>query len=503
MKRVLIVDDDFLVRTYLKQMINWEAQGFYIVGDAKNGREALEILQRDGADILIADVSMPIMDGIELTRWAKKNSPRTHILILSCHDDFIYVKAAMKLGIDDYLLKNNLTAESLLEALNKISFEEAENDPAIERLALIGRKKLREDFFHAFDFGGEKLEELARDAELNLDFESATVFMIIPKNWRERERILSDAERENFLSAFAEMSLNTCKNLIGDKMVPLIFVSHKGGFFHWCLIADKSRELAERLQTFSKLYFNLELKIFLSPPKNNLAELSAQWQKIYDVRADAFYSDEKIVCTEELVPLEIKIGNELKTLGRELVEALSYTDEDFLSVLKIFRERLLAAKLHPEILSAFVGELFFEERDSMPSPMQAENFSEWFSRLENFLNDLRGRQGKDYLHPAIRLALRYIEEHYREEISQSNVAEAVYLNPSYFSTLFKKSLGKGFAEYLIDLRIEHVKDRLTTSNEKIKEIAASEGFRDFQYFAKLFKRLTNLTPSQYRQKFLS
>ena len=84
-------------------MINWESHGFYIVGDAKNGREALEFLQHDSADILIADVSMPIMDGIELTRWVKKFSPRTHILILSCHDDFIYVKEAMKLGIDDYL----------------------------------------------------------------------------------------------------------------------------------------------------------------------------------------------------------------------------------------------------------------------------------------------------------------------------------------------------------------------------------------------------------------
>ena len=120
MKRVLIVDDDFLVRTYLKQMIAWEEHGFYIVGDAKNGRDALEILQRDGADILIADVSMPIMDGIELTRRVKQILPQPHILILSCHDDFVYVKEAMKLGIDDYLLKNELSETTLLDALNKI-----------------------------------------------------------------------------------------------------------------------------------------------------------------------------------------------------------------------------------------------------------------------------------------------------------------------------------------------------------------------------------------------
>ena len=184
MKKVLIVDDDFLVRTYLKQMIPWEAHGFYIIGDAKNGREALEILRRDGADIIIADMSMPIMDGIELTRQVKKISPRTHILILSCHDDFVYVREAMKLGIDDYLLKNDLSEATLLDALNKISFE-AEDNTEIERLAVIGRKKLREDFFLAFEAGEtDKLSKLAADAELPVNFSAATAFMIIPRRWQ-------------------------------------------------------------------------------------------------------------------------------------------------------------------------------------------------------------------------------------------------------------------------------------------------------------------------------
>lgn len=504
MKKVLIVDDDFLVRTYLKQMTDWEAQGFYIIGDAKNGREALEILQREGADILIADVSMPIMDGIELTRWVKKNSPSTHILILSCHDDFIYVKEAMKLGIEDYLLKNNLTEENLLDALNKISFESEENNSEIERLALIGRKKLREDFFHAFDAGEvSTLEKFARDAEINTDFNAAAVLMIIPEQWRERERLLTNAERENFLSAFSEMTLNTCRNLFGDKVQPLIFDSRKGGFFHWCLIIeDGTREISERLQNFAKLYFNLELKIILSPSQKNIVELSKQWQKLYIARADSFYCDEKIISAEDVSPLATTIAVELKTAGRELVEALSYIDEDFSAVLKSFREKLLYAKLRPEILLRFITELFTEERNILPTPLQAENFSEWFTLLENFLNELRGHRSKDYLHPAIRLALRYIEMHYREEISQTSVADVVHLNPSYFSTLFKKSVGKGFSDYLTDLRIEHVKERLTTSSEKINVIATSEGFSDYQYFVKIFKRLTGLRPSQYREKFL-
>lgn len=504
MKKVLIVDDDFLVRTYLKQMISWEEYGFYIVGDAKNGREALEILERDRADILIADVSMPIMDGIELTRQVKKFSPRTHILILSCHDDFVYVKEAMKLGIDDYLLKNNLTEETLLDALKKISFEETENDSEIERLAVIGRKKLREDFFCAFDSGGDNLNELTRGTNFNPKFQSATALMIIPKNWREREQILSDVERENFLSAFAEMTLNTCRNLLGGKVQPLIFDSEREGFFHWCLIIDAlaNIEIAQRLQGFAKMYFNLELKIFLSSPQNSLNNLANSWQKLYVARTDSFYSDKKIFLAEDLSPLEIKIPDELKTSSQKLVEALGFSEADFSAVFKTFREKLLNAKLHPEILFTFIAELFVEERNILPSPLQAENFSDWFAQLKNFLTELRNRHGKDYLPPTIRLALRYIETHCREDISQSDVADAVHLNPSYFSTLFKKSLGKGFSDYLTELRIEHVKERLATTSEKIKIISISEGFNDYQYFCKLFKRLTDLTPSQYREKFL-
>ena len=102
-------------------------------------------------------------------------------MILSCHDDFVYVKEAMKLGIDDYLLKNDLSEETLLDALNKISFDAEENSD-IERLALIGRKKLREDFFKAFDAGNDKLNELARDANFDINFKSAAALMIIPKN---------------------------------------------------------------------------------------------------------------------------------------------------------------------------------------------------------------------------------------------------------------------------------------------------------------------------------
>ena len=207
-------------------------------------------------------------------------------------------------------------------AYDKISFDAEENSD-IERLAIIGRKKLREDFFQAFDAGdADKLNDLARDADINTDFNTVSALMIIPKNF---------IDNENFLSAFAEMALNTCRNAAGEKIQPMIFISHNGGFFHWCLIVDSdaTRAIAEQLQNFAKMYFNLELKIFLSPPEKNFVALSICWQEIYNTRADFFYYNENILSAENFSPLKIKIPDAVKIAGRELVEALSFTDEDF------------------------------------------------------------------------------------------------------------------------------------------------------------------------------
>ena len=407
MNRVVIADDDFLVRTYLKQMIPWQDKGFLIIGDAKNGQEAMQLLQQEGADILITDVSMPVMDGIQLTRWVKSNLPSTHILVLSCHDDFIYVKEAMKLGIDDYILKNDLTPETLLEALGKINIEDTRTNGEIEQLALIGRNKLKQDFFRCFDEGAdlENLEKIAKDAALNITFDMTASLMILPNDWRQREQNLSETDIEAFFTAFAEMINNVCQNIAGDKVKPFFFTAQDNS--HWGILIDFADEsdiskvdnllndIVKRLQNSSKRYFNLDLECDILPPQSSLIELAYQWQQK--------------------------------------------------------------------------------------------------------LNELHEQQ--DQLHPAIRSAIKYINEHYREDLSQTNVAEEVYLNPAYFSTLFKKSLGKGFIEYLVDLRMNHVKNRLETGTEKIKDIATTEGFNDYQYFCKLFKKVTGLNPSQYRQKF--
>ena len=111
MRKALLADDDFLVRSYLKMLSSWEKAGFEITADVRDGEEALEVLDREKIDLVVTDIAMPLMDGIELIREIRRKYPDIYVIVLSCHDEFEYVKKAMKEGADEYVLKNTLNEQ--------------------------------------------------------------------------------------------------------------------------------------------------------------------------------------------------------------------------------------------------------------------------------------------------------------------------------------------------------------------------------------------------------
>lgn len=117
MQNVLLVDDDFLVRSYLKMLPSWEKTGFEIIADVRDGEEALEVMERAEIELVVTDIAMPLMDGIRLIREIRKRYTGIYVIVLSCHDEFEYVKEAMKEGADEYVLKNTLNEESLYTLL--------------------------------------------------------------------------------------------------------------------------------------------------------------------------------------------------------------------------------------------------------------------------------------------------------------------------------------------------------------------------------------------------
>lgn len=159
MYRTLVADDDFLVRSYLKTLDSWEKAGYEIVDDAEDGEEAYGFLQKEKIDVLVTDLTMPVMDGIELIRKIREENRDIYIIVLSCHDDFEYVKEAMRLGADEYVLKNSLDEDSLYDTLEKSARliekrrEKSQEQARTRKLIHLGSHALKYYFFNGLISG--------------------------------------------------------------------------------------------------------------------------------------------------------------------------------------------------------------------------------------------------------------------------------------------------------------------------------------------------------------
>lgn len=536
MQKVIIVDDDFIVRTYLKQMLDWESQGFLLIADAKNGKEALDICQKEAPDIIITDMSMPVMNGMDLIKELKKDDKTAHIniIVLSCHDDFIYVKEAMQLGINDYLLKNDLTPEGLLTVLKKIkpaqkiisedNKQKTPNDNALstEELALIGKRKFQNDFFNIF--GNEQLNneqillEQAKNANINSDFSKSSAILIDIKDWAERLKILEHEDILAFNQAFKDMCQNICQNQDyihskTGKATAYIFQTKKHSNYWGILLAltpitsmaDIHKYLqttADKIVSLTMRYFNLNATCYLTSVQKSLYDLKIQYHDLFNLITYSFYNDTKVInsADKNLSSITTTIDDLTYKIINDLAENISASEDIFNDKLNALFTELAAKQYTLNCLKQVITALSIQLNETWHIDWQnITDFMLLQEQLKQHIFTVRESTiNKQAEHPAIRNALKYIDEHYKEQLSQQTVADFVHLNPAYFSTLFKKSLDITFSDYLINYRLSKVKKRLLTDSDKIKNIALDEGFIDYQYFCKLFKRVVGKSPSEYR-----
>lgn len=494
MYKVIIADDDFLVRTYLKQMIDWESHGFTIVGDAKNGKEALKLIERERPALVITDICMPVLDGIGLIREMRSRNLPGHILVLSGHDDFAYVHEAMKLGIDDYLLKDDLTPENILSFLQE-HLQMAAQDQAgpvpQEELRKLGEEKLRDDFLAVFqqsDLAEAELMRAAERAGIPKSFRFAAAARMTLRGFLPRFRQFSPDERASFQQAFSEMCQTFLSHQQPDCLGQSFSIRPELGIWGLLMffphevsraaVLQRLQAMGQKLQVLIRRYFDLQVVIILTSPQSGLPLLQRAWQAAAAREEAVFYLSHGIHPVEDLPELRTTAPFSVDLPADELCRNLEQ-----IPLTRQARRAVVRGCLSGQDEAALAA---IDEAETLPS------------FLEALRRALDGARAAGRIHPSVRHALALIETHYRENLTQAEVAAAVHLNPAYFSTLFKKNMGKGFREYLADCRIKAVKQRLCGSTERIKDIAAAEGFDDYPYFCRLFKNLVGQTPQEYR-----
>jgi two-component system response regulator YesN len=534
MLKVIVVDDEPLVRLGLKSMLQWERLGYEIVGEALNGQQGLDLIGKLQPDIVITDIKMPVLDGLELMRRALAEQPRLKFIILSSYDEFQLVKQAMKQGAEEYLIKLSLEPESLIAALasvrEKIIAERGKSgaDGRCDQELLENVNLLREGFFKSI-INKSRLSEAelgGQVKQLGIELEAMLCCALV--------RINDPTEFEKYdtheVRSLEKAILNTIDEIINDVCKGYTFAWNPGeflvifsgtfDFFPEAHLA-KAANMGERLVQIVKQYFNISVSVGVGNPRQGYAGLrESYFEAVRAIRHCLYAGNRALLCFAELAtdnenqaPIDISEQKSVLPQAIELhdlamIAAVFETLGTIVAGPQVSQEQaydlcfqiayLITGTL--EKSEAELKEVFGYKNSIHESILALSTLAEiraWFSGLERRIFQWIGRNDEQKKHRLIAKTKKYILNHHAEPISLHEAAAAINISPGYLSTIFRQETGICFTDYVTEVKIGQAKKLLREAEYKIYEIAELLGYQNAYYFSKVFKKVTGMTPSEY------
>ncbi len=539
MLKVIIIDDEPLVRVGLRSMIPWQELDYEICGEAPNGRLGLDLILKHQPDIVITDIKMPVLDGLEMMRLALKAERPAKFIILSSYDEFQLVKQAMKQGAEEYLIKLDLEREMLIATLaavrEKILAERGRSDQEerFEKGLRGNLDLLREAFFKRLITKPtlSRAEAGEQAAYLGIELDELLACALVRINLHNPAALEKyDSDELQVLEAAIH---NTINEIVNDIFKGYTFVWNPGEFIVICSGAagltpeaflKKAAGMGERLVQMIKQYFNIASSVGLSNPHREYGELAQAYFESCRAAQQSYYSGAAaVLCFADLPPsdadqapidlaeLKTALPKAIELLDLERIGAAFQMVFDLLNQPRLAREQAydLCFQIAYLVSGALnVGEAELREiigyRNSLYESILALNtlaeLSGWLTGLERRLCRFISQADDQKNHRLVAKAKRYILEHYREEISLNEVAAAISISPGYLSTVFRQNTGICFTDYVTEAKIGQAKKWLRESDYKIYEISAMLGYQNAYYFSKVFKKVTGMTPSEFSGK---
>lgn len=536
--KVFLVEDEMVIRRGIKNSIDWEKEGYIFCGEASDGELAYPMIIKEKPDILITDIRMPFMDGLELCKLVKKELPNIKILILSGYDEFDYAKEAIRLGVTEYLLKP-ISSGKLLEALNGVS-ESIRREKEDKDLVRKYMEEMRENtehekqkFFEQMIAGNLSMAdalETGKKYEMNLSAGMYNLLLFrftLGKENRKSGELLGEAE-------YAIEKLT--------ERLEYVFEFQRGvEGWAFLLMADNEEQMSERVKELSKdleeimkNYSTIAYFGGIGQPVARLRELEESFREAERALAARFTMElNRIISVEDirmaqnvdtLDDIEITSFGEIEKTRTMLEKFLNNGAEDeideFVDVYinELPEENLKSVLMRQYIImDAYIVMMSFCEKiEGIEGEMQAQseelkNSMKTIQTLEEIKNYIRmllkkiigvrdtisGRRYSDI----IEIAKDQIRKTYMsDEISLNTIAAEVGMSPSYFSSIFSKEMGKAFVEYLTEIRMDRAKELLMCSSMKTSEIGYEVGYKDPHYFSYIFKKTQNCTPKEFRAR---
>ncbi|WP_166245471.1 response regulator transcription factor [Paenibacillus turpanensis] len=515
MCKVLLVDDEMFARQGLIQFIDWKAYGFDTVLEADNGEEALELIESERPELVVTDIRMPLLDGLQLIQTVKERGLSEPVfIIVSGYNDFKYAQQAMRFGVRDFLLKP-IDKGELTETLDRIMDQ-------FRQSAL-------------FDHRGQeaKLEELLAgkaDGVLSLELAAA---MGITEGQELRYIVLelndlqADEEEATMLRRYREWKQAWVRRIAEYTGHSTVLMHEQQRGVYGFLAAkpkqgDKSdwRQFIRSLQRQLALYAPGRTMVYGGSIVTSFEQVKDSFRTANEARQCKYaLKGRTAVLYEETEDIAVQFIELENRFYQQLLEAMeeSASEEIERMIETIFHEFQTKAFAPDAVMTSLtrcvisivrtIQQMEGDEKQllSLPSMLNATkqvvtleklrmHFSQFVTESTTYIAALRHKNSKG----GIAKIKQYIEAHYRENISLKSIAAKFYMNPVYLGQLFRKSYGLYFNEFLLQFRVQEAKKLLRTSELRIYEIAGLVGFSNADYFVTQFEKVEGKTPSEYR-----
>lgn len=534
MYKVLLVDDEILVREAIVKKIEWNKLGFEMAGDCENGRDAIEFVKNNPVDLVLTDICMPHIDGMELSRWLHENYPQIMIIIFSGYSDFEYAKQAIQYKVSEYILKP-VTAKELSEVLNRLKIklddmrkEEIRMDELTKAYhnytkneALIVAKTLSRlvNGTQEVERSLQELEDLGIEIQ-GTAYRAVAADIDVYSEWCEGG--CNGLKKESALMSFVVENISS--EIVEEYEAGLVYrdSDNRVCMLLWtdspCRFKEIVPKMCQEIQEQVRAAMNLSVSIGIGCYVNSLEDLSRSYESAVDVLKYRYSKGNGVLidCEEE-----IKEGNflELEPMFKEIVSALKGGDEAGLMavldeieswILKRYVSRNKASSyldqvlhtIHKSVLETDEG---FELNEALLSKVaEADGIRSAMKLTKEYAKSgimAMTASGQTSAERQANLAMDYMEKNYGDcELGLSQICEYLNISTSRFSSIFKEATGKTFIEVLTNIRMEKAKYLLRQTSLKNYEIAEKVGFSDPHYFSVAFKKTTGMTPKEYARE---
>lgn len=528
MKKIMIVDDELLVRIGVKSIVSWEKHGYLLIGEAGSGNEALDKIRAERPDIVLTDLVMEDGDGFQLMKACAEEFPWIRFVILSGYDDLEHVKKAMKLGAVDYIFKLTLNPQQIIEVLDGIDLGSS-NSSKKEGQALFykNREAVKNSLFKKaassqFRLTEELMEQLKRlpltvdmDKEYNILYLSIDNYCLYEKN--------GDKRLESDLLKYA--AENIAQEVIAEKYPCEIFDFVKGDMAaviqsEWrSLGAREAEELFGKINSQLKRYLNISVSGSAELNTSGIQYLPEQIANLQNRILERFLSGQAGFGKQSFLGIQDQpesVSDQMK----ELREALLNNDSmQAMNSLEAIGGICRKDKLNPELCRIIYFDVLGELKRDMHLRQFVHTFwdkngyglydgimkYDFLSNIQEAFTDFLKSQGslaenRTKYRREILEVKAYVRQNISGPLTVPNAARRVCMSDNYFSHVFKKETGISFIDYVNQERIEKAKELLLSTDDKIYEIAERVGISSANYFGILFRRMTGKSPNEFREE---